>query len=307
VGTYEAERATRDGYTAPGGSGGDPSWEGRFELGRDVRFVLVAVGGGAIRVAHEIAKRRIRHLETVAINCDPKVQGFDEFDRRVYLGTDVGPEGDTGGSPTVGGVLARAAVPALDRIFDGATFVVVLGSLGGGTGSGALPHVLDVASRHAEFVSAFVLRPFRCEGERRALADRVIGGLHFMPAFAEKRDRGLASLRTLDNEALAATSGALAFAHVARHWADVLQEHIESSFLAPVEAMLDAARLARSVSIVPMNEIPARELPALGIVEPPRAPPPIPDATPDLPAVRGGEVELTFEIVAPPTPLTPTR
>jgi hypothetical protein len=304
--TYEAGRATHDGYTAPGANGDDPNWEGRFRLGHDVRFVLVAVGGGAIRVASQIAGRHLRHLETIAINCDPKVQGFEDFDRRVYLGTDSGPEGDTGGSPFVGGLLARAAEPALDRIFDGATFVIVLGSLGGGTGSGALPYVLEVASRHAEFVSAFVLRPFSCEGERRALADRAIGRLHFVEAFVDKRERGLASLRTLDNESLVASQGSLSFSHVAAHWADVVQEHIETSFLGPVETMLEEARLARSAHLVPMNQIPESELPALGIIEPPQAPAPISELPPILPAARGGEVELTFEIVRD-SPLTPAR
>jgi hypothetical protein len=300
VGSYEFERARRDGRSVDDAelAGG---WEGRLRLGHEVRFVLVAVGGGAIRVAREIAQRHVRHLETIAINCDPRVQGFDDFDRRVYLGTDTGPDGDTGGSPFVGGLLARAAEPALDRIFEGATFVIVLGSLGGGTGSGALPYVLEVASRHAEFVSAFVLRPFQCEGDRRALADRAIGRLHFVEAFVEKRERGLASLRILDNESLVPQAGALAFGRVAHHWADLLLEHIESSFLVPVEAMLDAAR---SQSLVPMNEIPAAELPALGLTPPPVAPPS--DLPPGLPAVQAAEVEVTFEIV-PSTPLSPAR
>jgi len=90
-------------------------WEAQLRLGQDVRFVLAAVGGGAIRIGQEIARRHIRHLETVAINCDPKVQSYEDFDRRVYLGPDSGAEIDTAGSPLVGWVLARAAEPAGGR------------------------------------------------------------------------------------------------------------------------------------------------------------------------------------------------
>jgi len=258
------------------------------------------VGGGAIRVAREVARHRIRHLETVAINCDPKVQSFDEFDRRVYLGPDSGAERDTGGSPFVGGLLARAAEPALDRIFEGATFVIVVGSLGGGAGSGALPYLLEVASRHAEVVSAFVVRPFRCEGERRALADRAIGRLHFVEAFVEKRERGLASLRTLDNEALISSQGDLPFGQVARHWAGLIEDHIETAFLAPTEALLDAASLSHSARLAPMNELTEAELPAVGLDHPPAALPVPPELPPLLPAVTiggSGDVELTFEII----------
>lgn len=280
----------------------DGGWEAQLRLGEDVRFVLAAVGGGAIRVAQEIARRHVRHLETVAINCDPKVQEFEDFDRRVYLGPDSGAEIDTGGSPIVGGVLARAAEPALDRIFQGATFVIVIGSLGGGAGSGALPHLLRVASRHAEYVSAFVIRPFRCEGDRRALADRAIGQLHFVETFVEKREQGSASLRTLDNESLVASHGQEAFRRVSTHWADLVQAHIESSFILPAEALLEAAQLNRAAYTAPMNRIPEAELPALRPIEPPT---PHPEIEPPLPSVHGSpdpDVELTFEIVAPAHP-----
>jgi len=304
VASYEAGRATRDRNSAPDDGAVDAGWEAQLRLGQDVRFVLAAVGGGGIRVAHEIARRHIRHLETVAINCDPKVQSFDEFDRRVYLGPDSGAEIDTGGSPIVGGVLARAAEPALDRIFQGATFVIVVGSLGGGAGSGALPHLLRVASRHAEYVSAFVIRPFRCEGERRALADRAIGQLHFVETFVEKREQGAASLRTLDNETLIASHGREAFNRVSTHWAGIIQDHIESSFIAPAEAILDAAQLTRAAYAPPINRIPEAELSNLLPVEIP-APNPTPELEPLLPSARsspGAEVELTLEIVRPAYP-----
>ncbi len=302
--SYESGRATRDRNAAPDDGAIDGSWEAQLRLGQDVRFVLAAVGGGAIRVAQEIARRHIRHLETVAINCDPKVQSFEDFDRRVYLGPDSGAEIDTGGSPIVGGVLARAAEPALDRIFDGATFVIIVGSLGGGAGSGAFPHLLRVASRHAEYVSAFVIRPFRCEGERRALADRAIGQLHFVESFVEKREQGSASLRTLDNESLIATHGHEAFRRVSVHWADLIQNHIESSFILPAEALLEAAQLNRAAYAPPMNRIPEAELAVLRPLEPP-SPEPHPELEPLLPSARAGpapEVELTFEIVAPAPP-----
>ncbi|MGA8541974.1 MAG: hypothetical protein WB947_00300 [Thermoplasmata archaeon] len=297
MGVYEAERTTSDRSSAPGY--GESIEDGGFDnlrLGQDVRFVLVAVGGGAIWVGREIARQRIRHLETVAINCDPKVQGFEDYDRRVYLGPDSGAEVDTGGSAVVGGVLARAAEPALDRIFRGATFVILVGSLGGGAGSGAFPHLLDVACRNSEVVSAFVIKPFRCEGERRALADRTIARLQFLDSFVERQESGHASLQTLDNESLVRTHSRLAFTEVTRHWASVVERHIETSFVTPVEAMIDAVRMTRTASELPINRIPEAEVPALGVIPP--APPPGPDFPPLLPAAapRAAEAELTFEV-----------
>jgi hypothetical protein len=269
-----------------------------LRLGQELRVVFVAVGGGAVRIGREIARRHLRHVETVAINCDPKVQGYDEYDRRVYLGPETGEEVDTGGSPVVGGVLARAAEPSLRKVFHGASFVVVVGSLGGGAGSGALPHLLELASRHAAVVSAFVIKPFRCEGERRALAERAIGRLRLVEAFAEKRERGSATLEVLDNEQLVPTFGDRAFSSVGQHWAELVQLHLEHAILAPAEALLASVMLSPpgpELGVPPMIVGDGVALPERF----PASPPPGPELPPPLPvASRGAEAELTIEVVS---------
>ena len=268
-----------------------------LRLGQELRVVLVAVGGGAIRITREIARQHLRHVETVAINCDPKVQGFDEFDRRVYLGPETGEEVDTGGSPMVGGVLARAAEPALRNVFQGASFVVLVGSLGGGAGSGALPHLLELASRHAAVVSAFVIKPFRCEGDRRALAERAIGRLRLVEAFAEKHERGSATLEILDNEQLVPAFGDRAFATVGQHWAEVIQLHLEQAILVPAESLL------ASVTVSPLaGDMTPQVVVSDGHVLAERIPSPMPHG-PELPtplpaAAGGAEAELTIEVVS---------
>jgi hypothetical protein len=302
VATYESEGSTSDRTATNFAEPIDDGWETRVRLGQDVRLVLACVGGGAIRVGREIARHHIRHLETVAINCDPKVQKFDEFDHRVYLGPDSGVEGDTGGSPFVGGLLARAAEPALERIFRGATFVILVGSLGGGAGSGAFPYVLDVASRYSEVVSAFVIKPFRCEGERRALADRAIGRLHLVEAFVDKRERGFATLQTLDNEQLVGPFGQTAFTRIASHWASLLENHIERAFLAPTEAILEATQyMPTTFRATPVPNSLTVEVPH------PAGAPSHPELPPILPAasLSGREVELTFEVVNEARPVAP--
>jgi len=303
VATYESERPTTDRATGTTSEQIEEGWEHHLRLGQDVRLVFAAVGGGAIRIGDEVARRRIRHLETVAINCDPRVSDYEEYDQRIYLGPDSGADRDTGGSPVVGGVLARAAEPALQRVFRGATFVVVVGSLGGGAGSGAFPHILDIASRNAEVVSAFVLKPFRCEGDRRALAERAIGRIQLLESFVEKRERGSATLQVLDNETLLTKFGHRAFREVGRHWAHLLEDHIESSFLAPAESLLGAARLSELAQTAPLTV----DAGAIPVAFAPAAPQPIPDIPPLLPAAQAGfpEAELTFEVIPEARPPTP--
>ncbi len=274
-----------------------------LRLGQELRVVLVTVGGGAVHIGRAIAAKHLPHVETVAINCDPKVHRYEEYDRQVYLGPETGEEVDTGGSPVVAGVLARAAEPSLRGIFQGASFVVIVGSLGGGAGSGALPHLLELASRHAAVVSVFVIKPFRCEGERRALAERAIGRLRLVEAFAEKRERGHATLEVLDNEKLIASFGARAFGAVGRHWSEVIGDHLEQAILAPAEALL-AAYNAEPLLRPEIPSVVASETLAYPGQYPPVSPLG-PELPPVLPAARvGAEAELTFEVVSsgPPSP-----
>lgn len=276
-----------------------------LKLGQDLRFVLVCIGGGAARIGQEIAQRHLRYVETVVINCDPRVQSLEEFDRRVCLGAT--PDGiqDTSGSPVVGGHLARAAEPALERIFEGATFVTIVTSLGGGTGTGVLPFVLEAAARRAAVLSVFAIKPFRCEGERRALAERALARLHFVDAWVEKLQNHLATLTVLDNESLVPEAARLPMNRLNRTWADVIATHIEKAYVMPAEAAVEAVRLGN------LPEPSMESHPPLG-VEPVSAPmpTPVPPPTPSgpaLPAFYAGELgsrspggpdaELTFEII----------
>ncbi|MFZ1024123.1 MAG: hypothetical protein WAN87_08305 [Thermoplasmata archaeon] len=283
----------------------DPVIEGLedLRLGHDVRFVLAAVGGGAIQVGRAIARRHLRYLETVAINCDPRVQGFEEFDRRVYLGPDSGVETDTGGSTVVGGMLAHAAQPALDRIFEGATFVTVVGSLGGGSGTGAFPYVLGAAARQCEILSAFVIKPFLAEGDRRSIADRGLARLHFVEEFVAKQQRGCANLQVLDNEYLAARQRKLPFNQLDQHWAETIASHIEKAYLIPTEALVAAAAARPLAARRAMNE-PQESAPlTIEVSLPPESPARL---GPFVPTPAAGpsfhEAELTFEIESTPRP-----
>jgi len=286
------------GRTTGSPGSGNEAFPSALRLGQELRVVFVAVGGGAVRIGASIAREHLRHVETVAINCDPTVQGYEEYDRRVYLGPETGEEIDTGGSPVVGGVLARAAEPSLQGVFHGASFVVLVGSLGGGAGSGAFPHLVELACRHAAVVSAFVIKPFRCEGDRRALAERAIGRLRLAEAFAEKRERGSATLEVLDNEKLVPSFGHRAFSAVGAHWAETVRRHVEEAILAPAEALLASVPLEADIPLVVGGPLGAEQLAFPERVPP--VPPIGPEMPPAIPAAdaRGGEAVLTFEIVS---------
>jgi hypothetical protein len=289
------ERAGDEGFGVD--HDGDPFEN--LRLGHEIRFVLVGVGGGGIRVAAEVARRRLPYLESVAINCDPRVQDLEEFDRRICLGPENGGEPDTGGSAVVGGHLARAAEPTLERIFDGATFVTIVASLGGGTGTGALPYVLEAASHAAAALKVFVVKPFECEADRRAVAERAIARIHFIDPFVEKQLEHRASLRILDNETLAREHRTLPVNRIDRFWGEIVATQIEEEIIRPAESTFEAERrasIARAGLLMappPVDTGGAVRAPEPLLPIAPHMDAPGPDGAPPL-------AELTFEVLSEP-------
>jgi hypothetical protein len=297
----EGPRGERGEDFGTGESYGSEAFE-TPRLGHDIRFVLAAVGGGGIRVARAVARRHLPYLETVAINCDPRVQELEEFDRRICLGPESGATPSTGGSPLVGSELARSAEPVLNRLFEGATFVTIVASLGGGTGTGALPYVLEAAARSASALKVFVIKPFECEGERRGLAERTLARLHFLDAFVEKQQLGMATLQVLDNETLARNERRLPIGHIDRYWGEVVAHLVEREIIRPAEAVLDAERMRTLVQTGPVIRPIAPEL------EPIERDPLLPTGPHLAPAIArpsSDAVELTIESFPPETPRVP--
>ena len=223
---------------------------------------------------------------------------------RVCLTTDSPDAEDTGGSPVAGGHLARSAQPALDRIFEGATFVTIISTLGGGAGTGALPFVLEAAARSCEVLSVFVVKPFKLEAERRAVADRALARLHFVDSFVALQQRGLATLQVLDDGTLTKGCGPGPDRTVQRLLGRVRRGPHRRSFVAPAEAAVEAGRLAMLADPTAYQDESHQEPEIVGHAVPgPDARTPLAGTPRNArPAARppSSEIELTFEVVGLP-------
>jgi hypothetical protein len=281
-----------------------------FRLGHDARFLLVAVGGGAMRVARSAARQAVPYLETVAINGDDRVVEALDFHRRmrVELPRDGGVDAE--GSNVV--VALPQLQQELEQVFEGTTFVTIVASLGGGAGTEVLPSVLEAAARHAPFLSVFVLKPFLCEEERRTLADRSLEAIRSQGAFAERVHRNEAALRVMDNELAVPTQGRRPFNQLDRLWGDLVAAHIRDHFVAPAESALEEYRLAREAR-EPLNlpEGPSAPTPGGPSSIPPGispmpdslAPPLAVEAPPASPSDPGPGLEILLEICPDPSPV----
>ncbi len=274
-------------------------------LGREVRFLLVAVGGAAVRVVRSAQAQGLRYQETVAINGDERVQEAMDFDLRVCLRT------PWEGPSTLPGELTGtrlALVPALETLFEGVTFVTVVGSLGGETGAGVLPAVLEAAGLHASFLSVFLVKPFACEETRRMEAEQTLQALRHQPLFSRRVENGQASLIVLDNERALPRLRSLPLTALTHGYGHMVAQHILERYVQPAEGAFREFRLLSQVQQVVPDPVavPSPSPASFGPGGLPGAiPVPLEPLAAGLPPALppSPEVELLLEVAVPEAPL----
>lgn len=131
---------------------------------------VVGVGGGGKNSLNRLLQSNLANLDFIAVNTDARSLNESKGGIKILLGKDMA--GLSGfGSASRPGLAKKAALSAKDEIaaaLEGAEMVLITATLGGGTGSGASPVIASIAHEMGALVVAFVTRPFRFEGSRRA-------------------------------------------------------------------------------------------------------------------------------------------
>lgn len=107
------------------------------------------------------------HARLIAVNTDSVSLGSSVVGEKVLIGQATTRGLGSGGDPELGAQAAEEAEAMLTAMLDGCGVVVLCGGLGGGTGSGAIPVIAEIARRTDAVVIALVTLPFSFEGKRR--------------------------------------------------------------------------------------------------------------------------------------------
>jgi cell division protein FtsZ len=128
------------------------------------RIVIVGVGGAGCRIVDALYGEREDAPSLVAVNTDTKGLADGKATTKIQIGSDCTRGLGTGGDPELGRRAALEDRELLRGLFTDASLVIVLAGLGGGTGSGAAPVVIDIARKAGALVMSFVTLPFDFEG-----------------------------------------------------------------------------------------------------------------------------------------------
>ncbi len=138
------------------------------DLQRFAKIKVIGLGGGGSNSLNSmISLQQIQGVEFVAINTDAQALMNNQSPTKVQIGETLTKGLGSGGDPEVGKQAAEESTQKLEDVLQDADMVFLTAGMGGGTGTGSIPIVAQVAKTIGALTVAVVTKPFAFEGTRR--------------------------------------------------------------------------------------------------------------------------------------------
>ncbi|MFK7890971.1 MAG: cell division protein FtsZ [Granulosicoccus sp.] len=159
---------------------------------------LVGVGGGGSNAVQHMVKSGIEGVDFICANTDAQALKGMNAQTVLHIGQSITKGLGAGANPEIG---RQAAMEDRDRIQDlieGTDMLFITAGMGGGTGTGAIPVVAQIAREMGVLTVAVVTKPFPFEGNKR---------MRMAEAGIEELRGHVDSLITIPNEKLLSVLG----------------------------------------------------------------------------------------------------
>ena len=132
------------------------------------KIKAIGIGGGGCNAVTRMVREGIKGVDFIAMNTDGQALALTEAPTRIQLGEKLTRGLGAGGDHRVGAKAAEESRGAVEELVEGADMVFVAAGLGGGTGTGGVPVVAEVAKQTGALTIAVVTKPFTFEGAHRS-------------------------------------------------------------------------------------------------------------------------------------------
>jgi len=134
-----------------------------------IRLKVIGVGGAGCNAVRRLSSDALESISTAVVNTDLKSLNACPVQEQVMIGQKTTRGLSAGGESEIGRMAAEEDRDSLIELVDKQDVVFLIAGLGGGTGSGAMPVLAELANRKGAMVFCFVTMPFKHEGNRREL------------------------------------------------------------------------------------------------------------------------------------------
>ncbi|OED41327.1 cell division protein FtsZ [Chromatiales bacterium (ex Bugula neritina AB1)] len=128
---------------------------------------LIGIGGGGCNAVEQMINADICGVDFMCVNTDAQALARFGPDNVIQLGTDITRGLGAGTNPHVGRLAAEEDREAIANAIDRADMLFLTAGMGGGTGTGAIPVIAQIARDRGILTVAVVTKPFNFEGNKR--------------------------------------------------------------------------------------------------------------------------------------------
>ena len=125
---------------------------------------VIGAGGAGNNTIHHLFSRQDNQIETIALNTDAHDLLKRDAHRRILIGKDITGGLGAGGDPQIGEHSALESREVIKASIENADMLFLTCGMGGGTGTGAIPVVAQIARDLGILTVAVVTMPFSEEG-----------------------------------------------------------------------------------------------------------------------------------------------
>lgn len=132
-----------------------------------IRIKVVGIGGCGNNAISRMGDDFARGVETIAINTDVQDLEYCKAKQRINIGVLITKGMGAGMNPDLGRQSAEENRSEIAEALKDADMVFLTAGFGGGTGTGALPVVAEIAKNSGALTVAVITKPFSFEGSAR--------------------------------------------------------------------------------------------------------------------------------------------
>lgn len=162
------------------------------------KIKVIGIGGGGNNAVRQMVEDKIKDVEFCFINTELAMLNKTKMENVVQIGRETTKGLGAGANPEVGEKAAIESKEDIKQLLAGTQLLFLTAGMGGGTGTGAIPVVAEIAQEMGIQTIAIVTKPFLFEGRLRS--SRADNGI-------EKLRQHVNSLILISNDKLLKIAG----------------------------------------------------------------------------------------------------
>jgi len=139
-----------------------------MDLGMENAVIkVIGVGGGGGNAVNHMVNSHIEGVEFICANTDAQALHRLDVNTVIQLGAELTRGLGAGTNPEVGREAAEENKDLIREVLEGANMLFLTAGMGGGTGTGAIPVIAEIAKELGILTVAVVTKPFNFEGNQK--------------------------------------------------------------------------------------------------------------------------------------------